>query len=198
MGFLNPRIVGPIPSFIGDLPNLEVRKLPTSGQSKLKVEDVHTANKSLVERIRSALDFDEAKYNAFKDISGEYRQGLMDAETYVGYVNQFGLSHLVIELGGLCPDAEKQRALVETYDATLRNNGLQEKFWSKDSSHMKDGNGSKKVLEETGFDVSKFLNNDETAIALNVLDALDGLREKLRDEIVGVKNQCLEHPIGCY
>ncbi|GMP31415.1 hypothetical protein CsSME_00005638 [Camellia sinensis var. sinensis] len=172
MGFLNPRIVGPIPSFIENLPNLEVlqiwennftlelpanlgrngkllrldvRKLPTSGQSKLKVEDVHTANKSLVERIRFALDFDEVKYSAFKDISGEYRQGLMDAETYVGYVNQFGLSHLVIELAGLCPDAEKQRALVETYDATLRNNGLQEKFWSKDSSHMKDGNGSKKV-----------------------------------------------------
>ncbi|KAL7200334.1 hypothetical protein ACSBR1_032291 [Camellia fascicularis] len=122
----------------------QVRKLPTSGQSKLKVEDVHTANKSLVERIRSALDFDAAKYSAFKDISGEYRQGLMDAETYVGYVNQFGLSHLVIELARLCPDAEKQRALVETYDATLRNNGLQENGWSKDSSHMKDQNGSKK------------------------------------------------------
>ncbi|KAL6968703.1 RING-type E3 ubiquitin transferase [Sarracenia purpurea var. burkii] len=122
----------------------QIRKLPTSGQVMLKVEDVQTANKSLVERIRSALGFDEAKYAAFKEISGEYRQGLIDAGSYIAYVNQFGLSHLVIELARLCPDTEKQRVLVETYNATLHSNAPQENGQSKGITHIKEGNSSKK------------------------------------------------------
>ncbi|KAI7982181.1 E3 ubiquitin-protein ligase hel2 [Camellia lanceoleosa] len=165
----------------------QVRKLPTSGQSKLKVEDVHTANKSLVERIRSALDFDEAKYSAFKDISGEYRQGLMDAETYVGYVNQFGLSHLVIELARLCPDAEKQRALVETYDATLRNNGPQENGWSKDSSRMKDGNGSKK-----GKGKGKCLDAEDNSSNNNLVDSVIDTVQKLQSSYKPSEEEVVE------
>ncbi|XAR61465.1 hypothetical protein NMG60_11035173 [Bertholletia excelsa] len=126
----------------------QMRKVPTNAQVKLKVEDVHSANKSLVERIRSALEFDENKYTAFKDISAEYRQGFMDATTYLAYVDQFGLSHLLIELARLCPDAEKQRALLKAYDAILQSKGSQENGWSKGSSGgMKEGKDSKKGKE---------------------------------------------------
>ncbi|XP_052189522.1 E3 ubiquitin-protein ligase HEL2 [Diospyros lotus] len=121
----------------------QVRKLPTSGQAMLKVEDVHATNKSLVERIRSALEFDEVKYTAFKEISGEYRQGLMDAETYLGYVYQFSLSHLVIDLARLCPDVKKQRELIEAYNVASLSNGL-ENGWGKGSAHMKGSNRSNK------------------------------------------------------
>ncbi|PHT59785.1 hypothetical protein CQW23_02148 [Capsicum baccatum] len=99
---------------------MQSRKLPASGQqAATNVEDVQTANKSLVERMRIALEFDQDKFTAFKDISAEYRQGLMDAETYLAYAEQFGLSHLVLELARLCPDAERQRALIDTYNANL-------------------------------------------------------------------------------
>lgn len=99
---------------------MQSRKLPASGQqAATNVEDVQTANKSLVERMRIALEFDQDKFTAFKDISAEYRQGLMDAETYLAYAEQFGLSHLVLELARLCPDAERQKALIDTYNANL-------------------------------------------------------------------------------
>ncbi|KAA8549034.1 hypothetical protein F0562_000718 [Nyssa sinensis] len=122
----------------------QMQKLPTSSQAIPNVEDVHSANKSLVERIRAALQFDQEKYTAFKDISGEYRQGLMDAGIYLAYVEQFGLLHLVLELARLCPDAQKQKELVDIYNASLRNNGPQENGWSNDSTRLTGSNGSKK------------------------------------------------------
>ncbi|KAK2970237.1 hypothetical protein RJ640_021673 [Escallonia rubra] len=123
---------------------LQTRKLPASGQAKLNVNEIQSANRSLVERIRGALQFDQDKYSAFKDISGEYRQGLIDAETYLAYVEQFGLSHLVLELASLCPDARKQVELVETYNANVVSNAPRENGWSNGSIHLKDGEGSKK------------------------------------------------------
>lgn len=122
----------------------QIHKLPSNGQVRLKEEDVRTANKSLVERMQSALEFDEGKFAAFKEISGEYRQGLIDAGTYLAYVEQFGLLHLVIELARLCPDADKQIALVEAYNATLVNSGPQENGSSKERVHMNNANGSNK------------------------------------------------------
>ncbi|XP_057484060.1 uncharacterized protein LOC130770592 [Actinidia eriantha] len=135
---------GPSTSDFPPVSATHARKLPTGGQVMPKVEDVHTANKSLVERIRFALQFDESKYTAFKEISGEFRQDLMDTESYLAYVDQFGLSHLVIELARLCPDAEKQRVLVETYNANLHRNSPSENGWNKDHNRMKDSNGAKK------------------------------------------------------
>lgn len=69
----------------------------------------------------------------------------MDAATYLAYVDQFGLSHLVIELARLCPDAEKQVALVETYKAALNNSAPQENGWSKERDHRKASYGSNKI-----------------------------------------------------
>ncbi|EPS68400.1 hypothetical protein M569_06371, partial [Genlisea aurea] len=84
-----------------------------------KVEDVHSANKSLVENMRAALGFDEKKFVAFRDISGDYRRGLIDSKAYIAHVNRFGLSHLVLELAQLLPDTEKQRELIEAYNSGL-------------------------------------------------------------------------------
>lgn len=99
-------------------------KLPTSSQ--LKVEDVQTANKSLVERIRSALDSDENKYTAFKELSADFRLGVLGTAEYLSYVQEFGLSHLVLELARLCPDSQKQRELLETYNASVRCDSVRE------------------------------------------------------------------------
>lgn len=144
-----PNLAGSQPSItsVSDFPPVsatQIRKLPTSSSSSKstsikKVEDVHTANKSLVEQIQAALGSDEDKYTAFKEISGQYRQGLIDSETYVDYVKQYNLSHLLLELARLCPDPQKQRELIETYNASMRSN-------SQDHGNLRlqDDNGSKK------------------------------------------------------
>ncbi|XP_009591927.1 uncharacterized protein [Nicotiana tomentosiformis] len=122
----------------------QTRKLPASGQQAVtNVEDVQTANKSLVERMRLALQFDQDKFAAFKDISAEYRQGLMDAETYLAYVEQFGLSHLILELARLCPDAERQKELIDTFNANLGGTIPIQNFQSG-GNQLKDGYSSKK------------------------------------------------------
>ncbi|CAK9145266.1 unnamed protein product [Ilex paraguariensis] len=154
-------------SSISDFPPVyaaQPRKFPASGQAMLNV-DVHTANKSLVERIRADLEFDHDKYSAFKDISAEYRLGLLDAETYLAYVEQFGLSHLVLELARLCPDTRKQKELVDTYNATLVSNGSRENSWRNGSIHLKDGDGSKKGKVKS-VDVGSSGSKDNLADAI--------------------------------
>ncbi|MCD7450173.1 hypothetical protein HAX54_003954 [Datura stramonium] len=122
---------------------VQTRKLPASGQqAATNVEDVQTANKSLVERMRIALEFDQDKFAAFKEISAEYRQGSIDAETYLAYVEQFGLSHLVLELARLCPDAERQKALIDTYNANFVGTVPIQNSRSGGNS-LKDGKSSK-------------------------------------------------------
>lgn len=122
-----------------------VSKLPISSQPPSKVENVQSANKSLVEKIRGALDFDEDRYTIFKDISAQYRQGTIDTGEYLDYVQQFGLSHLVLELARLCPDARKQKELVESYNS-LQRNALQEndRVSGSTSSHRNNSNVDKK------------------------------------------------------
>ena len=89
----------------------------------LNAESFHTANKSLVKKIHAALEFDENKYTAFKDISGHYRQGSIDTIVYLAYVQQFGLLlHRVLELARLFPDAQKQKELLVTYNASVQSN----------------------------------------------------------------------------
>lgn len=139
----------PVGVSVSDFPpvsGLQVSKLSTSSQPPLNVENVQSANKSLVDQIRSTLDFDEDRYTIFKDISAQYRQGTIDTDTYVDYVQQFGLFHLVPELARLCPDARKQRELVESYNAGLQRNAFQEsdRVYGSASTHHKNGNVDKK------------------------------------------------------
>ncbi|KAG4916718.1 hypothetical protein JHK87_054275 [Glycine soja] len=134
---------------ISDFPPVsaaQVSKLPASSQSKLNVENFQSANKSLVEKIRGALDFDEERYSIFKDISAQYRQGTIDTGTYVDYVQQFGLSHLVLELARLCPDTQKQKELIEAHNASLQRDAFPEINLVRGtaSTHHKDGNVNKK------------------------------------------------------
>lgn len=124
---------------------VQMRKVPAIAASSqaANVIDVQSANKSLIERIQVALEFDQDKYAAFKDISGEYRKGLLDTGTYLAYVEQFGLSHLVPELARLCPDQLKQKELVDTYNANLLvTNAPQQDGW------MNGGGGSGICLRE--------------------------------------------------
>uniref|UniRef100_A0A5B7A5F5 RING-type E3 ubiquitin transferase n=1 Tax=Davidia involucrata TaxID=16924 RepID=A0A5B7A5F5_DAVIN len=123
-------------------------KLATTSQPLPKVEDVNTANKSLVERIRAGLEFDEDKYAAFKEISTEYRKDLIDTGEYFAYVYQFGLSHLVLELARLCPDAQKQKELLEAYNICLRSNSPYENGSGSNSGQLKGKKGSKKGKEK--------------------------------------------------
>ncbi|PQM33911.1 zinc finger protein 598 [Prunus yedoensis var. nudiflora] len=138
---------GSVQPSVSDFPPVsaaQVRKFPTTSQAVLKVGDVQTANKSLVEKIRAALEFDEDKYTTFKDISGQYRQGLVATEIYLDFVRQFGLLHLVLDLARLCPDGQKQKELIDAYNASIRNNIAQGDGWSQGNVRLKEGNSSKK------------------------------------------------------
>ncbi|KAI3841205.1 hypothetical protein MKX03_004909 [Papaver bracteatum] len=134
-----------VPKLEDDFPPVSatVRSKVTISKEPLeKVEDLQMANKTLVERIRSALDNDEEKYSAFKEMSGEFRQGVINTCEYLSYVQQFGLTHLVLELARLCPDTRKQRELIENYNAIV----LQSRASSNNSSNK--GKGKKKLEEE--------------------------------------------------
>ncbi|XP_014495992.1 E3 ubiquitin-protein ligase ZNF598 [Vigna radiata var. radiata] len=121
----------------------QASKIAASSHSSLNVENVQSANQSLVEKIRRALDFDEERYSMFKDISAQYGQGTIDTETYMDYVQNFGLSRLVLELARSCPDTQKRAELVSASlqrDVLLENNLVQ----SSTSTHRKDSNVNKK------------------------------------------------------
>ncbi|XP_047072850.1 E3 ubiquitin-protein ligase hel2-like [Lolium rigidum] len=83
------------------------------------------ANNFLVEKVQTALGMDRDRYAIFKVISGEYRQGVISASSYLLYVEQFGLSHLVLEMARLLPGPQKQKELVDAYYASLRLRSLQ-------------------------------------------------------------------------
>ncbi|XP_039001216.1 E3 ubiquitin-protein ligase hel2-like [Hibiscus syriacus] len=119
-------------------------KQSSSNQVLTHMEEVRSANKSLVEKMRAALQYDEEKYTAFKEISGQYRQGLIGTNRYLDYVQQHGLSHLVLELARLCPDAQKQKELIDTYNARLQSNGLEENGGGQGSVWLKEKDASKK------------------------------------------------------
>ncbi|KAL6008775.1 hypothetical protein ACLOJK_022001 [Asimina triloba] len=141
----------------------EKEAFPPISQHLLNAEDVQTANKSLVERIRAALEMDENKYTAFKAISGKYRQGLIGTPEYLAYVEQFGLSHLVIELARLLPNPQRQRELIETYNASRlheapRENGTGSSSDTKKKKSSRQGkekctdgteNGAKETLADS-------------------------------------------------
>ncbi|KAG0476669.1 hypothetical protein HPP92_013510, partial [Vanilla planifolia] len=59
------------------------QELPTPNNSMQNLENVHRANKSLVENIRVALGMDEEKYAAFKTISAEYRLNQINTWEYL-------------------------------------------------------------------------------------------------------------------
>ncbi|KAG6699911.1 hypothetical protein I3842_08G085300 [Carya illinoinensis] len=171
---------GSVEPSISDFPPVSAaqrHKLSTSSQASLNVENVQTANRSLVEKIRATLEFDEDKYTYFKDISGRYRQGTIDTGRYLDYVRQFGLSHLVPELARLCPDAQKQKELVETYNASLQSNVPQANGWGTGNAHLKDSKGSKKGK---GKSVAVEDSNSKERLANSILGAVKQLQSTFK------------------
>ncbi|PIA64308.1 hypothetical protein AQUCO_00100055v1 [Aquilegia coerulea] len=144
-----PNLVGrgSLDSSMSDFPPVSVTKtdkLPISSPPKLEKEEMQIADKALVERMRSSLEFDEDKYSAFNEITGEYRHGVIGTGEYLSYVQQFGLSHLVLEIARLCPNAQKQRELLETYNARVRGDSMQENGLRISDTRSKGNKGSKK------------------------------------------------------
>ncbi|KAJ9543151.1 hypothetical protein OSB04_022858 [Centaurea solstitialis] len=128
---------------VSDFPpvsTLQARNPPASGQPTRGTGDVYTANKTMVEKIRAGLDNDQDKYAAFKEISSEFRQGVIDAETYLVYVEQFGLSHLVLDLARLCPDPRKEQELIAVYNANQSVSG-HKRNGQKNGMNMNNGKG---------------------------------------------------------
>ncbi|KAM6551209.1 hypothetical protein CsatB_001017 [Cannabis sativa] len=162
-------------SSISDFPPISAaahtRKLPTSTQPIQISEKVNIANKSLVEKIRSALEYDEDKYAMFKEISGQYRQGLMDSDLYISYVAQFGLLDLVLDLARLCPDAHKQKELIEAYNASVRSN-------IKGGNHMASGgNGRMKESNSSNKGKGKCLDNEDNSKSTIADDFINTVRK---------------------
>ncbi|KAJ6338657.1 hypothetical protein OIU76_008177 [Salix suchowensis] len=175
---------GSLKPSISDFPPVSavpVHKMPTSSQAVLNVEDFQTANKSLVEKIRTALENDEDRYTLFKDISGQYRQGSIDTGEYLDYVQQFGLSSLIPELARLCPDAQKQKELVETYNASLRSSGKKENGRGRGSAQLKGTSGSKAGKGIAGEDSS---SKDRLADSfINTVRALQSNYKPVEEEV---------------
>lgn len=95
----------------------------------------------MVEKIRASLGHDEELLTAYKDTSGKYRHGSIDAGSYVDYVKGYGLSHLVLDMARLCPDAKRQKELIDTHNACLtqwRMVAFAEQFPSKRKYWLKE------------------------------------------------------------
>ncbi|XP_022770753.1 E3 ubiquitin-protein ligase ZNF598-like [Durio zibethinus] len=152
-------------------------KQSSSSQVLRNVEDVHTANISLVEKMRAVLEYDEEKYTAFKEISGQYRQGLIGTDRYLDYVQQYGLSHLVLELARLCPDARKQKELIDTYNASFQSNGLQENGGAQVGVWLKDNNASKKGK---GKSLDAAVSNSKDTLADSIMSSVHKLQSSYK------------------
>ncbi|KAG6774908.1 hypothetical protein POTOM_018326 [Populus tomentosa] len=139
------------------LSTAQVDNMSISASHFLTVEYVQSSNKALVEKIRAAFEFHEEKFSAFKLISREYLRDLIDTAEYLACVHQFGLSHLVLELARLCPSAEKQRELVETYNYNVGKEwfcSLKVEILPKEGHHG--GKGKSKILvdKQTNLNLS--------------------------------------------
>ncbi|ONL94492.1 RING/U-box superfamily protein [Zea mays] len=147
---------------------------PPQGNQTLPVpEDFRAANKTLVERMRSALGMDEDRYSAFKEIAGEYRQGIIGTLEYLSYVEQFGLSHLVPEMARLLPDPQKQRELADAYYTNTRFKSLQENGGGTSSQ---EGNRKKKGKGKAPVTESSAANDVNSALADNILETVRRLQ----------------------
>ncbi|KAL1189274.1 hypothetical protein V5N11_014767 [Cardamine amara subsp. amara] len=115
--------------------------------SNIQVAQCVSDNKSLVEKIRASLGQDEELFRAFKDTSGKYRRGSIDAITYLEYVKGYGLSHLVHEMARLCPDAKRQKELIDSHNAYYlggRNESVENGGALQSSSRAKENISSKR------------------------------------------------------
>lgn len=154
---------GSLDSSLLDFPPISAPKqnqFPESSESKME-DNVNTANNTLWENIRSALELDEDKYTAFRGLSVEYVEGVIGAGEYLFYVQQFGLSHLVLELVRLCPDSQKQRELLDTHNANVLSNNKRESDLCSSATSSKGSRSSNKGKTKKTPKLHKlYLGND--------------------------------------
>ncbi|VVB03579.1 unnamed protein product [Arabis nemorensis] len=136
---------------------------PLNIQEPQGVSNVQSANKSLVEKIRASLGDNEELFMAFKDTSGKYRHGSIDARTYLEHVKGYGLSHLVLDMARLCPDPMRQKELIDTHNACLRrgNDTVQSSSQAKESCGLKKNKGKAVKVESS---------SDSTGVKLQFSD----------------------------
>ncbi|KAL0861831.1 hypothetical protein Bca101_040949 [Brassica carinata] len=133
----------------------------SSSSANAKVSNIggsvsQSDNKSLVEKIRASLGHDEELFTAFKETSGKYRHGSIDARTYLEYVKGYGLSHLVLDMARLCPDPKRQKELVDTHNACLRRGNE-----AKESCGLKKNKGKAVKVESSSDSVGLKLQFSE-------------------------------------
>ncbi|KFK37470.1 hypothetical protein AALP_AA4G261000 [Arabis alpina] len=127
------------------------------------ISDVQSVNKSLVEKIRTSLGDNEELFKAFKDTSGKYRHGSIDAKTYLEHVKGYGLSHLVLDMARLCPDPKRQKDLFDTHNACSRkgNDTVQSSSEAKESCGLKKNKGKAVKVESSSDSVGVKLQSSE-------------------------------------
>ncbi|XP_061367243.1 uncharacterized protein LOC133310342 [Gastrolobium bilobum] len=164
-------------------------EVQSSGQLVLKGEDVQKANKLLLEKIRATVGFDDNKLIDFRKASAGFRRGSMNSGEFLAKVHEFGLSHLTLELARLCPDAQKQKELIETYYLNARS--CHDKVHlCNDSGQPKKQKNSRKGKEKCGEDGTNFNLIDNSINGLSNLQ----LKCKPSDREVNVLS---EHDYCC-
>ncbi|GBG69323.1 hypothetical protein CBR_g4019 [Chara braunii] len=89
------------------------------------MEDIRSANKALVERIRAGLNDNQEQFADFKGCSARYKRGEISSQVYYEHICRLGLSHLVAELARLCPDVKKRQELLAAHEAaTVGGSGV--------------------------------------------------------------------------
>ncbi|XAR52740.1 hypothetical protein NMG60_11020962 [Bertholletia excelsa] len=167
-GFLDPNTSNFPPISATNSKKFTKTSLPFS-----KFDDVYTSNKSLGERVCADLKFDKDKYAAFREISSEYYHGLIEPGEYLGYIYQFGLLHLVHELAKICPDARKQKELVEVYGSgSLGRNGTVENS-TVNNCHQLKHRSSRKGKEKS---VKNGISSSNGALADNIIECVRELQ----------------------
>jgi hypothetical protein len=90
-----------------------------SKDNQLEAKNAQSRNQTLIENIKSLLDYDRNKFVEFKTLSGKFRQGLCTAEAYyVDCTALFGMNFGFIfnELVTLLPDQAKQKELLRIHN----------------------------------------------------------------------------------
>ncbi|GFO39124.1 Zinc finger protein 598 [Plakobranchus ocellatus] len=94
----------------------------TSTVPYIQPPDFKTRNTQLIAAIREALETVEDGFDNFRALSGQFRQGMMEASDYLSSIQALmgpdDFKHIFPELLALLPDVLKQKQLWELHQAT--------------------------------------------------------------------------------
>ncbi|CAE6075308.1 unnamed protein product [Arabidopsis arenosa] len=67
------------------------------------------------EMVKSSLRGDEDLFLAFKEVCCRYQHGVIDITTFLNYLQDLGLSHILIDLARVFTNPQKQTEIIEAY-----------------------------------------------------------------------------------